>query len=79
MKRHILSAAISLACAMVAPSVSAANLDVASTFPKDMLFLGDALKQFAKNVEKVSSLWYNKISYILRRIFLCLKVNIQNY
>ena len=54
MKRHILSAASSLACAMVAPSVSAANLDVASTFPKDMLFLGDALKQFAKNVETVT-------------------------
>ncbi|VUZ28166.1 Monocarboxylate 2-oxoacid-binding periplasmic protein [uncultured Comamonas sp.] len=54
MKRHIILTAISLACALVVPSANAAKIDVASTFPKDMLFLGDALKQFAKNVEDVT-------------------------
>ncbi|MBP6559088.1 MAG: TRAP transporter substrate-binding protein [Burkholderiaceae bacterium] len=53
-KHRIVFGAISLACALVAPSASAATIDVASTFPKDMLFLGDALKQFAKNVNEVT-------------------------
>lgn len=53
-KQSIVFGAISLACALGAPSASAANIDVASTFPKDMLFLGDALKQFAKTVEEVT-------------------------
>lgn len=54
MKRHAILSAISLACAVFTSSASAAQLDVASTFPKDMLFLGDALKQFAHNVEDVT-------------------------
>ena len=47
-----------LAAAFTMAAVPAANaattIDVASTFPKDMIFLGDGLKQFAKNVEEIS-------------------------
>lgn len=46
-----ISAAFSVA---VAPAASAVEIDVASTFPKDMLFLGDGLKQFAKAVDEIS-------------------------
>ncbi|HLU00827.1 MAG TPA: C4-dicarboxylate ABC transporter substrate-binding protein, partial [Burkholderiaceae bacterium] len=37
-----------------APQALAVNIDVASTFPTDMIFLGDGLKQFAKAVDEAS-------------------------
>ncbi|THJ34962.1 TRAP transporter substrate-binding protein [Lampropedia aestuarii] len=54
MKPSLIVAAIALACTFIAPAAQAQKIDVASTFPKDMLFLGDALKQFAKNVNEVT-------------------------
>lgn len=55
MKRNFVFAAVSMACALAAPAaVAKKNIDIASTFPKDMLFLGDALKHFAKNVEDLT-------------------------
>lgn len=40
---------------MGAPQANAAEIDLASTFPKDMLFLGDGPKQFAAALEKISN------------------------
>lgn len=34
--------------------VSAKEIDIASTFPKDMLFLGDALKEFSQSLDGIS-------------------------
>ncbi|MCL1476224.1 TRAP transporter substrate-binding protein [Marinobacter sp. M3C] len=51
MKKLFTTAALALA---VASPVMAATVDVASTFPKDMLYLGDSLKEFAKSVEAIT-------------------------
>jgi len=55
MKLKYTIAAVAAAFSFAAtPSAGAVEVDVASTFPKDMLFLGDGLKQFAKAVDEVS-------------------------
>src|SRR5690625_141933 len=55
MKIKFLSFAVAAALGLsTAPQVMAAEIDVASTFPRDMLFLGDGLKQFAKAVDEAS-------------------------
>lgn len=55
MKLKSLIAAVGMAVSMaVAPHAAALDIDVASTFPRDMLFLGDGLKEFAQAVEDAS-------------------------
>lgn len=52
--KHLITS-ISTALAMAAShSAAALEIDLASTFPKDMLFLGDGVKHFAKSVNEVS-------------------------
>lgn len=56
MKRNLLFAPAVAACMLAAPAVMAKkSIDIASTFPKDMLFLGDALKHFAKGAEELTN------------------------
>jgi TRAP-type mannitol/chloroaromatic compound transport system substrate-binding protein len=56
MRHFIAIAALSAALGIsTASSVTAKDIDVVSTFPKDMLFLGDALKQFANNVNEATA------------------------
>src|SRR5690606_41123276 len=48
-------AAVSAAFAFSAtPIANAVEIDIASTFPKDMLFLGDGLKHFAQAANEIS-------------------------
>lgn len=56
MKIKSMVVAISAALAMtaVSHSASAVDIDLASTFPKDMLFLGDGVKYFAQAVDQTS-------------------------
>ncbi|AEC21972.1 TRAP dicarboxylate transporter- DctP subunit [Pusillimonas sp. T7-7] len=55
MKFKFLIAAMSAAFSFAStPAANAVEIDVASTFPKDMMFLGDGLKQFAKSVDEIS-------------------------
>jgi TRAP-type mannitol/chloroaromatic compound transport system substrate-binding protein len=55
MKRLIAAAAVSVMASAAAPLPAAAtDIDIASTFPTDMLFLGDSLKKFKEAVEAVS-------------------------
>lgn len=55
MKRFFALAALSATLAVAAAPVRAVEIDIASTFPKDMLFLGDGLKQFAKYAGEISN------------------------
>ncbi|KAA0892843.1 TRAP transporter substrate-binding protein [Pusillimonas sp. ANT_WB101] len=52
--KHTLAAVCMAWGVAAAPQAGAVDIDVASTFPKDMLFLGDGLKQFAKALEQTS-------------------------
>lgn len=54
MKQFFALAALSASLAFASAPARAVDIDVASTFPKDMLFLGDGLKQFAKYANEVS-------------------------
>lgn len=55
MKHVFATAALTTAVAMAAASTaSARDLDVASTFPEDMLYLGDALTYFGESLERVT-------------------------
>jgi len=56
MKFKYAVAAVSAAFTFAAaPAANAVSIDIASTFPKDMLFLGDGLKQFAKAAQEISN------------------------
>lgn len=52
--KHAISSICVAAGLVVTSQVWAIELDVASTFPKDMLFLGDGPKHFARAVEQIS-------------------------
>lgn len=52
--KHLVAALCASFTVAAAPQALAVNIDVASTFPTDMIFLGDGLKQFAKAVDEAS-------------------------
>lgn len=54
MKKLFALAALSAALGLGSAPAKAVDIDIASTFPKDMLFLGDGLKQFAKTLDEIS-------------------------
>lgn len=54
MKKLFALAALSASVAFASVPANAVSIDVASTFPKDMLFLGDSLKQFAQYANEIS-------------------------
>ena len=54
--KPILTTCLAAAAAAISifPASAETEIDIASTFPKDMIFLGDGLKEFAKDLEEIS-------------------------
>ncbi|MCQ9617918.1 TRAP transporter substrate-binding protein [Paenalcaligenes niemegkensis] len=54
MKKMILATAVAAGLALSAPLVAAKSIEIASTYPKDMPFLGEGLKHFVKTLSEIS-------------------------